>query len=79
MLDAGRSAPISHLVVGSASMLVSGGASLKPEAISASVPAMTEALLSSPFGSPCAHCSGLFAEACSNDSSCPTLGSAAVA
>jgi len=41
---AGRGMPSSRLVVGSASVLVSGGASLKPEAIPAFVPAVTEAL-----------------------------------
>jgi len=41
MLDAGRSAPISHLVVGSASMLISGGSSLKPPAL---MPASAKAL-----------------------------------
>ena len=76
---AGRGMPSSRLVVDSASVLVSGGASLKPEAIPASVPAVTEALPSSPLGSACARCSGSLAEACGNNSPCPTPVSAAVA
>ena len=71
---AGRGMPSSRLVVGSASVLVSGVASLKPEAIPASVPTVTEALPSGPLGSACARYSGSLAEACGNE-----LGSAAVA
>ena len=76
---AGRGMPSSRLVVGSTSVLVSSGAPLKPEAIPASMPAVAEALLSSPLGSACARCSGSLAEACGDDSSCPTPVSAAVA
>ena len=73
----GRDTSSSRLIVSSASVLVSAGASLKPEAIPASVPAVTEALPSSSLGSAC--CSGSLAEACGNDSPCPTPVSAAVA